>query len=276
MEEQHERAARSVGEEELDRAVEAVSALLRSIDAQEEAKYEDKNEDEDKKYYEGHRKRLKERFLRAGENALAPHEILEMLLFFTIPRRDTKLIAYKLLDKFGTLSGIFDAPIEEITAVRGVTENTAILFKLIPKLLPMYYLCRYEGEDSVKAGTYNELCDLIKPYFVGEKTEKVLLGCFDEKLRLIKITEIGRGSTVYSPVAMRKMVYAAMDSRGAMAILAHNHLNSGSDPSDYDIAFTRKVIRVLDELEIRLMDHLIFGEDKIYSMRENGDLGIFD
>lgn len=247
--------------------------------ALEEKKEEMKNvpkpnaDDERKKSAKGHRGRVKERFIQSGLTGFAPHEILELLLFYVIPQKDTKQIAHGLIERFGSVAGVFNADIGELTEVNGITESGAVLFKLIPKLIGVYYS---EEQKGISVTSTTQLSELFKPYFVGSGTEKFMLACFDAKLRPICVTEISSGTSAYTSVELRKIMSAAIDSGCAMAALAHNHPLGNPKPSDEDIAVTRRINELLKAVDIRLMDHIIVGGSKCYSMRDGGDIGIFD
>lgn len=269
----------SEDDEALMRALDALTAEIKAAESKEATqKQEQKNEksidDIRKNGRIGHRERLKDRFLAAGANALAPHEMLELLLFYADPRRDTKPVAYELLNRFGDIAGVFDADIGELMKVKGVTKHTAVLFKLIPAFQPMYY-DRSGETDRTNNGSAFELDELFKPYFVGESSEKLMLACFDPDLRLIKVTEVSRGNSVYTPVDIRKIVQEVVND-SALIALAHNHPGGACRPSDDDISMTRRLVMLLKNINIRLMDHLIVGDKRVYSMRSSGDLNMFD
>ncbi len=252
-------------DDELDRALEEKKEELKNAPAP--------KADERKSTAKGHRGRVKERFIQSGLTGFAPHEILELLLFYIIPQKDTKQLAHQLIERFGSVAGVFNADIDELTKVKGITESGAVLFKLIPQLIEVYYS---EERKGVSVTSTTQLSELFKPYFVGSGTEKFMLACFDAKLRPICVTEISSGTSAYTSVELRKIMSAAIDSGCTMAALAHNHPLSTPKPSDEDIAVTRRINELLKAVDIRLMDHIIVGGSKCYSMRDGGDIGIFD
>lgn len=260
-----ENALDTLREDELERALTEKKEELKKAVSQ--------KEDSRKSSAKGHRGRVRERFMKSGLEGFAPHEILELLLFYTIPQKDTKQIAHELIRRFGSVAGVFNADISALTEVKGITENTAVLFRLIPKLVGVYY---EEQSKGVSVTTTTQLSELFKPYFVGSGTEKFMLACFDSKLRPISVSEISRGSSAYTSVELRKIMSAAIDSNCSMAALAHNHPGGEPKPSDEDIAVTRRINELLRAVDIRLMDHIVVGGSKCYSMRDGGDLGIFD
>lgn len=221
----------------------------------------------------GHRERVRQRFMQTGLNGFAEHEILELLLFYAIPYRDTKPLAYELLRKFGSIAGVMNASFDELCSVSGITENAAVLFRLIPPLIEVYYTQKQQG--MVYNGT-SALSELFRPYFVGSGSNKFMLGCFDDRLRLIKITQISRDKSGGTAIIMRSILSEVLNTGCAMTALAHNHPGASPKPSAEDVNVTRKIISLLNAVDVKLMDHIIIGGDKTYSMRDGGELGIFD
>ena len=263
MEEITESCLLSVSEDELDRAVAEKTQEMKALSA----------EDKRKLSARGHRQRVRERFLSSGLEGFAPHEILEFLLFYTVPRRDTKQTAHELIRRFGSIAGVLNAEISDLCSVDGVSENAAVLFKLIPQIITAYY------SDINKKVSYTDtdmLAELFKPYFVGAASEKFFIACFDSELRVISVSEVSRGTSAYTSIEMRKIMAEVIKSGCAMAAVAHNHPGGSPRPSDEDIAVTRRINEILNAVEVRLMDHIIIGAERTYSMRDGGDLGIFD
>lgn len=261
-----ENALDDLREDELERALSEKKEELKNAPTK-------SAEDMRRESAKGHRGRVKERFLKSGIEGFAPHEILELLLFYALPQKDTKQIAHELVGKFGSVAGVLNADISALTEVKGITENAAVLFRLIPKIIGVYY---EEQSKGVSVTSTTQLSELFKPYFVGAGTEKFMLACFDGELRPLSVTEISRGSSAYTSLELRKIMSAAIDSNCSMAALAHNHPLGAPKPSDEDIAVTRRINELLRAVDIRLMDHIIVGGSKCYSMRDGGDLGIFD
>lgn len=255
-------AMNTIMEDELDKAVKAVGEKLKSSEMPAE-----------KKSCQGHRGRVRERFLASGLEGFAPHEMLELLLFYAIAYKDTKPIAHELIERFGSVAAVFDASVEELTQVKGITENAAVLFRLMPQLTKVYYA------EKNKNITYNNttlLTELFRSCFIGSSSEEFFIACFNNNLNLLNVTPISRGSGAYTSVEMRKLMAAVMKDGCTMAAIAHNHPRGVPKPSDEDIALTRRVNELLAVVDVRLMDHIIIGETQTYSMRDGGDLGIFD
>ncbi len=262
-----EQTMSAVSEDELDRAIAQKNAEIKQSS--------EKTPDDERRRSsaKGHRGRVRTRFLQSGLTGFAPHEMLELLLFYAIPQRDTKQIAHELIDRFGSVAGVFDAEVSELVKVSCITENTAVLFKLIPQLLTVYYS---EADRNVSYTNTTTLAHMFKPYFVGAGSEKFLLACFDGNLKLLGVNEISRGTSSYTSIEMRKIMSEALGSGCTMAALAHNHPGGNPKPSDEDVAVTRRISELLKAVDIQLMDHIIVGAGKTYSMRDGGDLTIFD
>lgn len=223
--------------------------------------------------HEGHRARMRERFRQSGFDDFNDHQIIELLLFYTCPRIDTNELAHTLVNQFGSIAGIFDASFEDLIAVKGISENTATLFKIIPKFLSKYYNSRSDGKvyDNVKM-----LKDFFKPHFIGLTHEQFRLACFDSNLRVISNVLIAEGSPDSSPFEMRKIVEEAFKAKSSHVAIAHNHPKGTPMPSESDIAATRYIGTTLKAVNIELIDHIIVGERSAVSMKEMAYINIFD
>ncbi|MBQ3918828.1 MAG: hypothetical protein II695_04070 [Oscillospiraceae bacterium] len=252
----------AIEDDELSRAV---------AERAEELKEDTRRESSD--HAKGHRQRMKDRFLETGLDGFAPHEMLELLLFYAIPMRDTKKTAHQLIERFGSLSGVLSAEVSELVKIPYITQSAAVLIKLIPPLLTAYYA------DAGKGTSYSDttaLSAMFRPYFVGASVSKFLIACFDHELHLINVSEISRGTSSYTSIEMRKILSEVLSSGCAMAALAHNHPGGTASPSEEDIAVTRRINELLSAVDVKLMDHIIVGGTQTYSMRDGGELGIFD
>ncbi|MDE6596989.1 MAG: hypothetical protein K2K44_13395, partial [Oscillospiraceae bacterium] len=216
--------------------------------------------------HDGHRERMRKRFRETGSfEGYSDHEIIEMLLFYTHTSRNTNDIAHELMERFGSIAGILEANYDDLTKVNYITENAAMLFKMIPKFLPIYYNSKNNGmiyNDSQK------LIDLFEPYFVGLAHEEFRAAYFDNKLALIKNVALDSGDTSSSSVNIRKLVEIALRENAATIAIAHNHPKTSSKPSTADINTTKEIIDVLRPMKIDFLDHIIVGEDSTISLRE--------
>lgn len=221
----------------------------------------------DANVHDGHRERMRKRFRETGSfEGFSEHEIIEMLLFYTHPRRNTNEIAHELIDKFGSIAGIIEAEYDDLTQVKYITDGAATLFKMIPKFLPIYYNSKNNGmiyDSSPK------LIALFEPYFVGLAHEEFRAAYFDNKLALIKNVALDSGDTSGSLVNIRKLVEIALRENATAVAIAHNHPKTSSKPSSVDINTTKDIIDVLSYMKIDFLDHIIVGEDNTMSFREN-------
>jgi DNA repair protein RadC len=220
--------------------------------------------------HEGHRGRMKKRFTEHGLDNFDDHHVLELLLFFALPRGDVNRLAHLLIEHFGTLSAVFDAPADELLKVPGVGENTALLLKIIPQVSRRYLMSRVAVDlildNSRKAGTY------LLPYFYASRDELVYLLCLDAKCKVLACKLIGRGSVNSANVSIRKLVETALLYNSTSVIVAHNHTSGIALPSDEDIATTLRIDAALKTVEIVLADHIIVADDDFVSLADSGFL----
>ena len=216
-----------------------------------------------------HRKRMRRRFLKDGFDSLAEHEKLELLLYYVYPRCDTNPIAHRLLDKFGSLSNVLEAPIKELETVGGVGEQCAVFLKLIPEISRAYQESKQELPrlyDYQAAGEY-----LCKKY-VGRTTEALTVIALDSKEQIRFCETLYEGSIDTLPIYNKRIVAIAVQYDAASIILAHNHPSGRLIPSQQDIKSTRDVCKALNTIGVRLEDHFIIGNNEFVSFRHSGIL----
>lgn len=220
--------------------------------------------------HDGHRDRLKKRFLNHGLDSFDDHNLLELLLFFAIPRRDTNPIAHNLMNKFGTLSRVFEASVEELCQVDGIGVNAALLIKMIPQMGNRYVMSKVSLDlddildNATKAGEY------LKPRFSGERDEVVYMICMDSKCQVINTKLMFRGSVNSASISTRKIVENALVNNATRVIIAHNHVSGIALPSREDIETTRRIRDALSAVDVALIDHIVVVEDDYVSMAESG------
>lgn len=223
-----------------------------------------------KHWHEGHRTRLKERFLAEGFDNFKPHEILELMLCYAVPRRDVNKQAHDLINKFGSVSGVFDAEIEDLVEKGGLTKSSAIFMKLVPELSRVYRKDRWQEKLDMSsiyvAGRY--AVDL----FVGSTYEELYALCLNSKNGLIKCEKISEGTINETPVYTRLVVEAALRCKASKVILAHNHPSGNHEPSWVDIQSTKKIKAALENIDIEFVDHIIVGGESFCSLKNSGKL----
>ena len=207
----------------------------------------------DKGMHDGHRNRLKRRFLEEGMEQFEPHNVLELLLFYSIPRQDTNETAHRLIDTFGSLSAVFDASVEDLMKVEGVGMNTAILIKLVPAVNRRYL------EDRALRGmraVSSEACgELLVSKFNGVTVERVLLLCMNNQGRVLHCVSISEGTQSMVDINNRRIVEAALRHNASCVVLGHNHPNGVAVPSRTDVETTCMLARLLRSMDIWLYDH---------------------
>jgi DNA repair protein RadC len=211
--------------------------------------------------HEQHRKRMKERFLREGIENFEPHNVLELLLFYSIPQKDTNETAHRLIERFGSLSAVFEAPFSELIKVDGIKEHSATLIKLIPELAQ-----RYVSEANSIGGTILPTADDAGRYFkakyIGSTREIVYLLLLDNKYKIIDCVKVHEGSVNSSAITMRKLIEAAIEAKAAHAVLAHNHPSGLPIPSSDDIFTTRETARAFALIGVNFLAHILVAGDK--------------
>lgn len=230
----------------------------------------DKNEEN---LHEGHRARLKKRFLENGFEGFEIHQILEFFLFYSCPRKDTNELAHRLLNRFGNLPGVFSADMKALTSVDGVSEHTATLLRAIPQLMKCY------STETMKERSFDncfKLMELFEHSFDGTVREEFRVACFDSKLRLTANGLISVGTPSASAVNMRRIAEFILSNNSDMVAFSHNHPKGSSTPSKADVSATRAICGTLSSMGITVMDHIVVGEDGVRSMRQSGVLGVFD
>ena len=218
--------------------------------------------------HEGHRKRMKERFMKSGLDDFAPHNVLEFLLFYSIPRGDTNPIAHRLIDVFGSLSGVFDATPEELMKVSGVGESTAILISMIPQMARKYLEDKADAVNVV--GGCGDIGAYLLPKFVGRTNEALMMVSIDNKNKVISCSVVAEGTVDSAKVSRRKVMEEAMKVKATRVILAHNHPRGVAVPSAEDVAMTREIGRLFSQVGIELVDHIIIADDDYVSMAASG------
>ena len=215
--------------------------------------------------HDGHRQRLKERFLRSGLDSFTDVQVLELALFYCIPRKDTNPIAHALLEHFGSLSQVLEASVEELQSVPGIGENTATYLTMLPQIGRFYLVDRSQREVILptidKCGAY------LVPYFFGRGTESVFLLCLDAKCKVLCCREVGQGSVNSAGISVRKIVEIALGTNATTVVLAHNHPSGLALPSAEDIQTTRRVAAALRAVEVHLADHIVVAEVHLSLLR---------
>lgn len=212
----------------------------------------------------GHRQRMREKFIKDGNLSDYPAEsILEMLLFYAIPRSDTQALAKSLIEQFGSLKGVFDAPLASLKSVNGVGENTAVLIKLVPSLIRAYL------DDETKNITHilstAHAVEFLKPKFAAASSELMLALCLNHSGRLIKCSRIAVGDADKAAIDINHLLLEVTSCNAASVIIAHNHPGGVCAPSYEDAVITEEISKAFRKININLLNHIIISGDSYFS-----------
>ncbi len=219
---------------------------------------------------EGHRNRLRARLLTGGPDSVADHELLEMVLFLALPRRDTKPVARALLARFGSFAGAVSAPLPELRSVEGMGDAGAAALKTIQAAA--LRLVRAEVLDQPVLGNWDRLIDYLTAMLARERVEQFRILFLDNRNRLLADEAQARGTVNHTPVYPREVVKRALELHATALILVHNHPSGDPSPSRDDIEMTRLVKQAAAALSITLHDHVIVGNGRWFSFRQEGML----
>lgn len=214
--------------------------------------------------HKNHRKRMKQQFIRGGIDQFEPHQVLELLLFFAIPQRDTNPLAHRLLDRFGDLASVLDADHAELCRVDGISDHSATLLVLCGQLLSRYYK---EKTDKKKFSNLSEIIEFMQMQLINEQREKVLLLSLNNRSQMINCTVVHTGTITSAEASTRELVQAALRNRATAVVVAHNHPVGFCLPSEEDVAATKAFVPAFKMMDIEVLDHVIVAQDGCYSMR---------
>lgn len=218
--------------------------------------------------HKGHRARLKTEFLARGLVGMPDHKALELLLCFAIPQGDVNPLAHRLMDTFGSLSGVFNATPEQLMQVNGIGEHAACLIKLITELGGRYQADRNKLGDILD--TTERLGEYLMPEFFGKRNEITVVLCLDAKRKVLLCQQLAEGSADSTSLSLRRMMETAFACNASHVVLAHNHTSNIALPSQEDILATKIAFDAFQLVDILLLDHLIFAHDDYISMRDSG------
>lgn len=218
--------------------------------------------------HDGHRQRLKQRFLDSGLDGFTQVQVLELLLSYAIPRKDTNELAHRLLDYFGSVAKVLEAPVSELVKIPGVGENSAVLLSLTQAMSRYYLVNRTEKIQVVS--TLEDCAQFMLPYFHGRTTETIFVLCLDAKCKVLGCKEVGEGTVNATKLNIRKIVEVALSLNASAVVIAHNHPSGIAVPSQADVLATRHLSSALSAMEIILMDHIIVADEDYVSMAASG------
>ena len=219
--------------------------------------------------HDGHREKMRSRFLNAGLDAFADHEVLELLPYYAIPRRDTNPIAHALMERYGSLSAVLEAPVEDLRKVEGIGESAAILLRLVPQLSRRARLA--DARETVLNSTERTGHYLLE-LFAGLNREVLYQLCLDQKGKLLACKRLSEGSANSTEVNIRLLAENAILTSASAVILAHNHPSGIALPSQDDFNTTEYARAALRTVGVVLLDHIIVADGDFVSMADSGFL----
>lgn len=218
--------------------------------------------------HEGRRKRMRQRFLKSDLDSFAEHEALELLLYYAIPRKDTNVLAHTLLERYGSLSSVLFAPIDDLKNVVGMGESTAVLIHMIPQLMKKARLG--EEKQKVVLDSFESMGQYLVASLSGEKNEAIYQICMDSCGRVLSQKRLSEGSTTSAHLDIRKMVSNALFTFASGVVLAHNHPSGALLPSENDYAVTDRAREALRNIDVQLLDHFIVNNGGFASLMSSG------
>ena len=218
----------------------------------------------------GHRERLKERFEREGLMSFEPHEVLELVLFYAIPQKDTNQLAHDLIEKFGGIDRVFDADIDDLMEVKGVGRHAAVMIHLIPQLLQYYAKSRFREKPKVND------CESLGASMVARigymQHEVFAASAFDSNRCEIAFEVISEGTVNQTGIQMRSLMEFAIRTNASIIVVAHNHVHGTVMPSQADRDATRSICKSMSSIGVMVADHIVVSGDRYHSFAMNNEM----
>jgi DNA repair protein RadC len=221
-------------------------------------------------HYCGHRQRLRERFLKCGFAGFAEHEVVELLLTLCIPRRDVKPAAKTLLNRFGSLRAILDAPVSDLQQVAGIGEVAPVALRVIREAASLYL--QQQAEEATVLSSPDSLTIFWRSRLGGLRNEVFQIAYLDTAYKLIHdgVETLEEGTVDRAAVYPRRVIEAALRRGAAAIVCAHNHPNGDIRPSEQDKVLTRALVLAANTVQLKVLDHLIVSPDAVFSFRKEG------
>ena len=214
--------------------------------------------------HDGHRMRMRNRFLNEGIDSFEPHEILELLLYYAIPRRDINALAHSLIEHFGSLGNVFDADVSSLKEIPGIGENAAILISLIPQLSRVYNLSKWDRQATLAS------VDAVGQYavamYTGKKNEEFGIICLDSNRRVHYSGTVITGTVNQAEAYPRLIVAEVLKHNAVNVVLTHNHPNGSVMPSANDREATKNIVNALEAIDVNVLDHIFVSGERFNSM----------
>lgn len=221
-----------------------------------------------KNIHANHRKRFKNKFLNNGLLGFDDHEVLELMLYFSIPQKDTNPIAHRLLDEFHSFSNVFDASFNELCKIDGIKEHSALLIKLIPEIMKR---C---NQDKCKEITTIRDQRMVKDYIIRKyncsEIEQFFIICLRADNSIIDSTVLSSGTCSKVEIQIRELTNYVLKNNCTKIIISHNHPTSSAEPSDDDLIMTHKLVSSCILNDIEIADHVIISTEDVFSFKKSG------
>lgn len=220
--------------------------------------------------HDGHREKMRQRFLSTGLRGFADHEALELLLYYALPRQDTNGMAHRLMDHYQTLTALMHAPVEDLRRIDGIGDSAAILLKLVPLLVQRARV--QELADGLVCTSSERVGEYLLECFDGARHEQILELCLDRKGKLLSCRHLAEGGANFAELDVRKVVENALLASASAVILSHNHPSGIALPSQADYVATEQAYWALKGVQIALVDHIIVADGDFVSFADSGYL----
>lgn len=220
----------------------------------------------------GHRERMRERVASAGASTLADHELLEMLLYYVQPRRDTNETAHALIEECGSLAAVLEADAQRLCRVPYIKEGGATYLQLLGELSRRYAVSKFQPEGSAPDTAYDsleKLATVLYPRFLGQSKELLIAVLFDARMRMVDLFTVAEGTLNSVSLTARSVTQRAYARNAAFCVLAHNHPGGIATPSQEDVRLTRDMETALELVGVPLIEHLIFTERAYFPIIAN-------
>lgn len=220
--------------------------------------------DDKKSIHAGHRERLRERFRKEGLDGFSEHEVLELLLTYAIPQRDVNPLAHALIKHFGSLAGVLDAHESELLQVNGIGPHAALMLTLMPQLFSVYQRSSLGAAPVINTlGDAKKFCNHL---FTGIHNERFYVICLNQQGHVLHTELLYEGTIDEVTIYPRQIVQMVLRHHAYGVMFVHNHPSGQPEPSQADIDTTEMIIKALRLISVRVIDHLIFTKETIYSM----------
>ena len=225
------------------------------------------SKNQERPHYLGHRERLRERFQKVGSEGLHDYELLELLLAYAIPRRDTKPIAKKLIDRFGGLGGVLDASFDELKEVPGLSSTSPTLIRLVKEIFGAYLAEEMKGRDLLTSP--QAAVDFASVKLAGSPHEVFMVIYLNAKNEVIDYEVVHEGTVDKAIIYPRRIIEAALAHNAAGLLLVHNHPSGHAEPSKEDKQITQTIVEATRNIDIQVLDHIIVSKNGYFSFMEN-------